>query len=180
MINPFTAQTKIAQIQKDVLAPLYTISPATENSSHGWLLAETGRAIAKHTLFIENVCSSRLVAAVFRIVKVLGGADQLTQEDFDRFTSYVNDGGIVAMQKMLLAVDKEKVFVAELQGLPPHVQKNAAKMLEKANILHSDFIREFFNRSFGSTAKVPGKLQENLASSTHFISRLTLLAEEYS
>lgn len=180
MINPFTAQVKIEQLQKDVLVQLYTMSSTQEDAGHDWLLAETGRAIAKHQRFIEEVCASRLIAAIFKIVKILGGADQLTQEDFDRFTSYVNDGGIKAMLKMLLAADKEKVFVSELQGLPVQVQKNAAKMLAKANTLHTDFITDFFKQSFGSVAQAPEKLRSNLAASTDFISRLTVLAERYS
>lgn len=179
MINPFTAQSKIAQIQKDVLAPLYTMSPAGEGVSHDWLLAETGRAVARHQTFIEEVCSSRLIAAVFKIVKLLGGADQLTQDDFDRFTSYVNDGGIKAMQKMLLAVDKEKMFLSELQGLPIHVQKNAAQMLAKANILHTDFIQDFFKQSYGSMEQTPKQLRENLAASSTFITGLTDIATKF-
>lgn len=180
MINPFTIQSKIAQIQKDVLAPLYTMSPAFVDGKHPWLLAETGRAITRHQKFIEEICASRLIAAVFKVVKILGGADQLSEEDFDRFTSYVNEGGIAAMQKMLLAADKERVFLDELTGLPSHVQKNAAKMLAKANTLHTDFIEDFFGQNHGSIAQTPVRLRENLAASTDFISRLTLLAEDYS
>lgn len=179
MINPFTIQSNIAKIQKDVLAPMYTMSPAFEDGDHAWLLAETGRAIAKHQNFIEEICSSRLVAVVFKIVKVLGGAVQLSEDDFERFTSYVNEGGIAAMLKMLLAADKERVFVDELKDLPPHVQKNAAKMLAKSNVLHSEFIEEFFKKNYGSIVQTPTRMRDNLTASTLFISRLTLLAEEY-
>ena len=89
-----------------------------EDTDHAWLLVETGRAIAAHQGYIEELCRSRLVAVIFKIVKLKGGADQLTEEDFDRFTSYVNDGGIRVMIKMLLSPDKEKTFVAELLLLP--------------------------------------------------------------
>ncbi len=180
MINPFTVQSKIAQIQKDVLAPLYTMSPAFQDGNHDWLLAETGRAIVNHQKFIEDICFSRLVAAVFKIVKILGGADQLSEEDFDRFTSYVNESGIAAMQKMLLAADKDRAFVDELKGLPSDVQKNAARMLAKANTLHTDFIEDYFKKNHGSIGQTPSRLRENFAASTSFISRLTLLAEDYA
>ena len=115
MVNPFTAGTKIRKIQQDVLRPLYTMYPGQEAAKFSWLLVETGRAISHHRPFMEEVCRSHLVAIIFKIIKLLGGADQLTEEDFTRFTSYVNDGGIKAMVKMLLSADKEKTFIDELK-----------------------------------------------------------------
>ncbi len=178
MVNPFTAQAKISRIQQDVLRPLYTMTPDQEQVEHAWLLVETGRAIASHQSYIEEVCCSRLVAAIFKIVKLLGGADQLTEEDFDRFTSYVNDGGLKALVKMLLSSDKEKTFVDELQGLPPHVQNNAPMMLQKSSSLHSDFITGFLKDSYGSLQKSPQKLRDNFSKSDAFIKRLASLAAE--
>lgn len=176
MINPFTAQADIKRIQQDVLRPLYTLHEGQEAAAHAWLLAETGRAIAKHRRYIEDVCSSRLVAIIFKIVKFLGGAEQLTSEDFSRFTSYVNDGGIQAMIRMLLDVDKEATFIRELQGLPDHVQANAAPMLAKAKSLHTDFITGFFQENFGSVNNTPAKLRDNFYKSREFIERLVQLA----
>jgi len=176
MINPFTAQADISRIQQDVLRPLYTMYSGQETAPHAWLLAETGRAIAGHRRYIEDVCSSRLVAIIFKIVKFLGGAERLTAEDFSRFTSYVNDGGLQAMITMLLAVDKEATFIEELQRLPDHVRKNAAPMLTKAKSLHTDFITGFFQESFGSVEKTPLKLRDNFVRSREFIDRLVQLA----
>lgn len=176
MVNPFTAQTKISRIQQDVLHPLYTMHAGQESSKHDWLLVETGRAIAKHQKYIEEICSSRMVAAIFKIVKMLGGADQLTEEDFTRFTSYVNDGGIKAMIKMLLSPNKEKTFVAELQHLPQNVKENAPLMLAKSNTLHQDFISGFLKENYGSVKNSPEKLRDNFAKSTAFIETLTRLA----
>lgn len=178
MLNPFTAHAKIQRIQQDVLYPLYTMHASQENADHGWLLGETGRAIAIHQGYIEKVCCSRLVAVIFKIVKLLGGADQLTEEDFDSFTAYVNDGGIRAMIKMLLSAEKERTFVAELQYLPINVQQNAARMLQKSRSLHKDFITGFFKETYGSLNNTPAKLQSNLRKSDEFIGRLTILAEE--
>ncbi len=176
MINPFTAQAEISRIQQDVLRPLYTMYLGQDAAPHAWLLAETGRAIADHRQYIEEVCNSRLVAIVFKIIKFLGGAEQLTAEDFARFTSYVNDGGIQAMIAMLLAVDKENTFVEELRGLPDHVRANAAPMLAKAKDLHTDFIYGFFQESFGSVENTPSKLRDNFAKSREFMHRLVQLA----
>lgn len=178
MFNPFTAQAKISRIQQDVLHPLYTRYSGQEKSEHAWLLVETGRAIAAHQRYIEEVCASRLVAAIFKIVKLLGGADQLTEEDFARFTAYVNDGGIKAMIKMLLSSEKEKTFVYELRQLPADVQKNAPQMLVKSKDLHHDFITGFFKENYGSLQTTPAKLQENFAQSDDFIARLALLARQ--
>jgi hypothetical protein len=178
MINPFTAQAKIARIQQDVLRPLYTVYPGCESMAHDWLLAETGREIIKHQRFIEELCRSRLVAMIFKIVKFLGGAERLTEEDFSRFTSYVNDGGIGAMVKMLLAANKEQTFVDELQRLPVHVRKNAPLMLEKSVELHGDFINGFFRECYGSIDSTPPRLRNNYAESRKFICRLVVLAEE--
>ena len=180
MINPFTAQADICRIQQDVLRPLYTMYAGQEAAPHAWLLAETGRAIAGHRRYIEDVCSSRLVAVIFKIVKFLGGAEQLTAEDFARFTSYVNDGGLQAMITMLLAVDKEATFTQELQRLPHHVRANAAPMLTKAKSLHTDFITGFFQESFGSVDKTPLKLRDNFVRSREFIDRLVQLATTQS
>jgi hypothetical protein len=176
MINPFTAQAEISRIQQDVLRPLYTMYSGQEAAPHAWLLAETGRAIAGHRRYIEEVCSSRLVAIIFKIIKFLGGAEQLTAEDFARFTSYVNDGGLQAMIAMLLAIDKENTFVDELQRLPDHVRANAAPMLAKAKSLHTDFITGFFQEAFGSVDSTPVKLRDNFIRSREFINRLVQLA----
>lgn len=178
MVNPFTASTKISRIQQDVLQPLYTMNSGQESADHSWLLVETGRAISKHQSYIEEVCCSRLVAIIFKIVKLLGGADQLTEDDFDRFTAYVTDGGIKAMIKMLLAADKEKTFIDELQHLPVHVQANAPQMLAKSKSLHQDFITGFFKENYGSLKNSPQKLKENFSKSNDFIERLSLLATE--
>lgn len=176
MINPFTARAEITRIQQDVLRPLYTMYSGQEKAPHASLLAETGRAIAHHRRSIEEVCGSRLVAIIFRIVKFLGGAEQLTAEDFARFTSYVNDGGIQAMIIMLLAVDKENTFVEELRRLPGHVRANAAPMLAKAKSLHTDFITVFFQETFGSVENTPEKLRDNFVRSREFMDRLVQLA----
>ena len=69
MFNPFTAQAKISRIQQDVLRPLYTMYAGQEDTDHAWLLVETGRAIAAHQGYIEELCRSRLVAVIFKIVK---------------------------------------------------------------------------------------------------------------
>ncbi len=176
MINPFTAQKKISRIQQDVLYPLYTMYPDQENTDHTRLLVETGRAIAAHQSFLEEVCCSRLVKVIFKIVKLLGGADQLTEEDFDRFTAYVNDGGIKSMVKMLLSSDKEQTFVYELQQLPAKVRANAPQMLAKSQSLHKDFITGFFRENYGSVKNTPQKLQNNFSKSDDFIAKLTFLA----
>lgn len=178
MINPFTAQAKVRQIQRDVLHPLYTMYPGQQESEHEQLLTETGKAIARHKDFIHSVCQSLLVSIIFSVVKLLGGAEQLTREDFDRFTSYVNDGGIDAMLAMLGAEDKDEVFLKELITLPPHVQQNAPLMLARANGLHEDFIRDYFSKAFGSFEATPLKLRDNFEQSTAFIARLTTLAEQ--
>lgn len=178
MINPFTAQAKISRIQQDVLHPLYTMHSGQENTDHTWLLVETGRAIATHQGYIEKVCRSQLVVVIFKIVKLLGGADQLTEEDFARFTAYVNEGGIKAMVKMLLSADKEKTFVSELQHLPGDVQKDAPQMLIKSKSLHSDFITGFFKENYGSLKTTPPKLHSNFLQSNDFIERLSFLASE--
>lgn len=178
MVNPFTAPAKISRIQQDVLQPLYTMYSGQENTKHAWLPVETGRAIAKHQSYIEEVCCSRLVAVIFKIVKLLGGADQLTEEDFDRFTAYVTDGGIEAMIKMLLASEKENTFVDELQHLPVNVQATAPQMLAKSKSLHKDFITGFFKENYGFVKNSPQKLQDNFSKSNDFIERLTLLAME--
>lgn len=176
MVNPFTIQARIRTIQQDVLRPLYTLEPGSEEKSHAWLLVETGRAIGRHQHYIEELCTSRLVSAAFKIVKLLGGAEQLTEEDYYRFTSYVNDGGIKAMVKMLLSVNKEKTFVEELARLPPDVRQNASRMLNKASDLHSDFITGYLRESFGSVANSPSKILENFQKSQNFIKSLAALA----
>ncbi len=157
-------------------APCTPCIPARRLPPIPGLLAETGRAIAGHRRYIEEVCASTLVAIIFKIVKFLGGAEQLTAEDFARFTSYVNDGGLQAMIKMLLAVDKEGTFVVELQGLPEHVRANAAPMLAKAKSLHTDFITGFFQETFGSVEATPAKLRDNFVRSRDFMNRLVQLA----
>lgn len=178
MVNVFTLQSKIAAMQDEVLAPLYTMHADQGKVSHDWLLAQTGRAIANHQRYIEEICRSKLVAAAFKIVKMLGGAGQLQADDFQRFTNYVNDGGIKAMIKMLLAAEKESVFLSELKKLPADIQQNAPAMLTKSAELHSEYIDSYFRRQFGSINNTPPPLRANFTSSTVFITRLATLAKK--
>ena len=178
MINPFTAEPKIRKIQQEVLHPLYTLYDGQDVAQHSWLLVETGRAISSHQQFIEEVCRSSVVAVIFKIIKMLGGANQLTEEDFSRFTAYVNDGGIQAMIKMLLSANKEKTFVDELKRLPLPIQQNAPLMLTKSRSLHRDFVTGFFKETHDSVEKTPQKLRDNFAKSDEFINRLAHLAAE--
>jgi len=180
MINPFTIQSKISRLQQDVLTPLYTMHPEQAKMDHGWLLVLTGRVIEANRTFLEELAASNLVAAVFKIVKLLGGAGDLTEDDFDRFTSYINDGGLKAMVAMLLASDKEKTFVAELKSLPPEIRANASAMLKKSASLHHDFIRGYFKEQHGDFQAAPAKLRENFKKSEQFILRLASLASKYS
>ncbi len=178
MINPFTIQQKISKLQQKVLQPLYRMYKDQEEMQHEWLLVMTGRVIASNQQFIEELTRSRLVAAVFKIVKLLGGADNLTESDFARFTSYVNEGGIKSMVKMLLAANKEKMFVMELKELPQHNRENAQQMLTKSATLHHEFITGFFKQQYGSIQATPAKLIANFEKSTDFINRLAFLAAE--
>ncbi|MBW2659407.1 MAG: hypothetical protein JRC87_07445 [Deltaproteobacteria bacterium] len=177
MINPFTADSKIKKIQQEVLRPLYTVYPGQDSAKFSWLLVETGRAISRHQPFIEEACRSQLVAIIFKIIKLLGGADQLSEDDFSRFTAYANDGGIKAMVKMLLSADKEKTFIDELKELPPHVRENAPPMLTKSRSLHNDFVIGFFEEMHGSLERTPEKLRVNFKKSDEFIKRLAALAD---
>lgn len=177
MINPFTVSGKIKQIQNDVLHPLYTVQDDDKQPSYEDLLGKTGQAIARHQPFIEEVSSSTLVALIFTIVKLFGGADSLTEKDFQRFTSYVNDGGLQAMITMLLATDKDKVFTEELGQLDRHIRENAAPMLKKSRELHREFISGFFLEKYGSLEQTPQELQKNFSRSDAFIKHLSELAD---
>lgn len=176
MVNPFTVQSQIYTLQKEVLRPLYTNYPGQESAEHEWLLVKTGRVIAEHQSFIEELCRSRFIAVVFKIIKLLGGAEQLTSEDFNRFTSYVRDGGIGAMVRMLLAADKEKTFLSELRTLSKQIRSNAPMMLSKSSKLHKDFINGYFVQQYGTPHEIPTKLLENFEKSTAFIERLAVMA----
>lgn len=176
MINPFTLQSKIQKLQNDVLQPLYTMHNQQEGGRHDWLMAETAKVIEKNRPFLEEVSRSNFIAALFTIVKMFGGADKLSHDDFNRFTRYVHDGGLKAMVKMLLSVEKEETFLDELASLPRHIRKNAPHMLTKSAELHDDFIDGYFRRHYGEPGAVPIKLQDNRLRSTAFIRSLAGIA----
>jgi len=178
MVNPFTIQSKISRLQQEVLSPLYTMHPAQETVGHEWLLTLTGRVIEKNRKFLEEIATSKLVATVFKIVKLLGGADGLSEADFKRFTLYVNAGGLRAMVKMLLAADKQKIFLSELRTLSAVNRNNAPQMLKKSAELHRDFIRGFFKEQYGHVKNTPAKLVDNFEKSNAFILQLASLAEK--
>lgn len=180
MVNPFTIQSKIHKLQQEVLAPLYTMHPEQETVGHEWLLTLTGRVIEKNRKFLEEIAASRLVATVFKIVKLLGGADGLSEADFERFTSYVNAGGLRAMVKMLLAADKQTTFLSELKTLPAVNRNNAPQMLKKSAELHHDFIKDFFKEQYGNVKNTPTKLVDNFDKANEFILQLAALADAYS
>lgn len=178
MINPFTLQSKILKLQQDVLQPLYTMHSSQEKGRHDWLMAETAKVIERNRGFLEEVSRSSFIAAIFTIVKLFGGADQLSHDDFNRFTRYVNDGGLEAMVKMLMSVDKEKTFLEELASLPRHIRENAPLMLTKSAELHEDFIEGYFRQQYGGLEATPFKLQDNRLKSTTFIQNLAAIAEK--
>lgn len=180
MINPFTLHSKIHRLQNDVMESLYTMHKKQQEAKHDWLLAMTGKVIEANRSFLEELSRSNLISMIFAIVKLFGGADQLSMDDFNRFTSYVNDGGLKAMTKMLLATDKEKVFLSELKSLPPHIQVNARNMLEKSALLHHDFIKGYLIQQYGSFDATPEKLQDNFIKSTAFIKSLSEVAGKYT
>lgn len=155
MINPFTLQSQIHRLQHDVMEPLYTMHKGQLGAKHDWLLAVTGKVIEANRSFLEEMSRSSLISTIFAVVKLFGGADQLSMDDFHRFTSYVNEGGLEAMTKMLLAADKEKVFLSQLDSLPPHIQVNARHMLAKSAVLHNDFIEGYLIQQYGSLDAAP-------------------------
>jgi hypothetical protein len=176
MINPFTISAKISRLQQEVLRPLYNMHSEQESAQHDWLLVLTGRVIEKNRLFLEDIASSSLVAVIFKIVKLFGGADELSEADFDRFTAYVNAGGLKSMVNMLLAADKQQTFLTELRKLPLANRENAQPLLKKSAELHEDFIKGFFVEQYGSLQKTPPKLIANFEKSTEFILQLADLA----
>ncbi|WP_136805159.1 hypothetical protein [Desulfosediminicola flagellatus] len=178
MINPFTIHSKISKLQQDVLLPLYTMHPDQEKTDHEWLLVLTGRVIENNRPFLEGIAKSSLVAAVFKIVKLLGGAEELTDTDFNSFKSYINAGGLKAMVKMLLATDKYNSFRSELRQLPLSNRQNAHQMLAKSALLHQQFITEYLNDQYGSITATPAKLVSNFEKSTEFINSLAAIAHE--
>ena len=179
MLNPFTLQAKITKLQKDVLEPLYTMHEDQEKAEHSWLLHRTGQVIEKNRLFIEDLSQSLLITVAFSIIKILGGADNLSNEDFDRFSSYVRDGGLKAMVKMLLSADKEQTFIAELLSLPTEIRQNAPAMLTKSAALHDEYMTAYFKQNYGSLKSTPKKLLDNSQKSTEFITRLADLARKH-
>ncbi len=178
MINPFAVAGKITTIQQEVLAPLYGTSAQYEDTPFALRLAETGRVIDRHQQFFEEVSRSSLVAMIFKIIQMFGGADGLTEQDFSRFTSYVNDGGLQAMIAMLKSDNMEKTFVDELTKLASHVLENAPPMLEKSRELHQDFIQGYLSDEYGSFAQSPKRLQQNFLLADEFILRLAELSRK--
>lgn len=177
MINPFTIGSRITALQQEVLAPLYTMHGNQEESEHDWLMEETGRIVEKNIPFLEEAAKSSLVSTIFTLVKLFGGAEGLSHDDFNRFTGYVNNGGLRAMVRMLLSEDKEATFLSELKCLPADIQSNAHLMLDKSAVLHDEFIEGYFHQQYGSFEAAPSKLRANRRKSTEFIRRLAQLAE---
>jgi len=151
-----------------------------ENADHSWLLYLTGQIIEENRPFLEELSHSNLVAIAFSIIKLLGGAQSLSNEDFDRFSSYVRDGGLKAMVKMLLSAEKEHTFISELRSLPKDIRQNAPAMLEKSAALHEEFMAAYFKQNYGSIKATPQKLLKNNHKSTAFIARLADLARKQS
>lgn len=177
MINPLTLYSKIQQLQLDVLGPLY-IDHTNQMKTHDELLRFTGKSIEPWKGFIEDVFNSTFVKLAFKVVKALGFADQLTKEDFQRFTNYVNDGGLDAMLNMLKCVDMEKAFMEELAMLPPEIQLNAPIMLEKARVLHQDYILGYLQKKYGPAKFIPSILLRRQRETDEFIEKLAKLAHK--
>lgn len=177
MINPLTLYSKIKELQADVLEPLYT-NHTSQDKGHEELLRLTAKRIIPHKLFIEEIFRSTFVKVAFTIVKALGFADQLTNDDFARFTNYVNDGGIDGMLNMLKSADMELAFMEELGKLPSHIQLNAPIMLDKARSLHHDFITGYLHDIYGPTQDIPPVLLLRERETDAFIDTLSKLAHK--
>jgi len=173
MINPLTLYYKIMRMQKEVMKPLYG-TPGYAHLDHNVLLLLTGKAIAPHAAFIHEVCNSSFIAVCFKCLKLIGGATQLTEEDFERFTNYVKDGGLEATLKMLEADDKFKAFSDELAILPKRVRDNAELMLTKFKVLHTDFVMTHLCKNNYGT--MPEICTKRVIQTNAFIARLMLLS----
>lgn len=178
MINPLTLYSKIKQLQLDVLGPLYVDHNKQHEKTHEELLYITGKRIAEDKDFIEDVCKSKFIRLAFKLIHMLGGADGLTVEDFDRFTNYVNDGGLDAMLNMLKSPDMDKAFVEELNVLPRHVRDNAYDMLKKARYLHEDYVSEYLKARYGTVNNIPSILLQRLNETNNFMDGLVVLAKK--
>jgi len=175
MINPLTLYSNIKNLQTQVLAPLYTIH-SFQTDTHDSLLFITGKTVKEYKSFIVDVCNSSLIRVVFKVIKALGGAEQLTTDDFNHFTNYVKDGGLDAMILMLESDNKEDVFVHELIGLPQSIQDNAFDMLTKARALHEDYISDYLLKEYGIVKDVPPILYQRMRETNEFIDKLVKLA----
>jgi hypothetical protein len=174
MINPLTLYSKIMRMQKEVMKPLYGNHPSYAHVNHDKLLLLTGKAIAPHVALIHEVCSSPFIAVYFKCIKLIGGAPHLTEEDFERFTNYVKDGGLEAMLKMLEADDKFKAFSDELAVLPQRVRDNAELMITKSRVLHSEFVISYLHKN--NAGPMPEVCAERLLQTNAFIDRLMQLS----
>lgn len=177
MINPLTLYSKIMKIQKEVMLPLYGNHPGYVKVDHDILLKLVGKRIEPHVEFIHELCNSKFIAVAFKFIKLIGGAPQLTEEDFERFTNYVKDGGVEAMLVMLDADDKFKAFSAELERLPQRVRNNAELMLTKSKVLHEEFVEEYLRKEY-KTVKNASVPLRRLAETDLFIERLIQLSRE--
>lgn len=176
MINPLTLYSNIMKIQAEVMKPLYGNHPGYDNIEHNVLLYLTGKKIAPHAAFIHELCNSTFIAVAFKFIKLIGGAPQLTEEDFERFTNYVKDGGIEAMLIMLDSEDKFKAFSEELERLPQRVRDNAEEMLRKSRSLHKEFVLEYLRKEY-KNKKMPEAPLHRLNETDLFIEKLVQLAE---
>lgn len=177
MLNFFTLQNKVGTLQKDVLGPLYTVHNL-QGKPHKDLLYLTGEQIAKYRIFIEEVFNSTVVWLAFKVVKILGGAASLSEDDFNHFTGYIKAGGLDSMLAMLEADDMFKAFSVELLKLPPEVQADAPYMLKRAQKLHMEFIDAYFKREWGSVDDVCPELIKRQVETNQFIGKLIILAED--
>jgi hypothetical protein len=174
MINPLTLYSKIMRMQKEVMKPLYGNHPSYAHVNHDKLLLLTGKAIAPHVALIHEVCSSPFIAVYFKCIKLIGGAPQLTEDDFERFTNYVKDGGLEAMLRMLEAEHKFNTFSDELAVLPQRVRDNAELMLTKSKVLHTDFVIAYLRKN--NDGPIPEVCTNRVLQTNAFIDRLMQLS----
>lgn len=177
MLNFFTLQNKVSALQRDVLGPLYTVHNL-QGKSHQDLLYLTGEQVSKYKNFIEEVFDSTIVWLAFKVVKILGGAASLSEDDFKHFTGYIKAGGLDSMLAMLEADDMFETFSSELLKLPPEVQADAHHMLKRAQKLHTEFIDAYFKREWGSVDEVCPELIKRQVETNQFIGKLIILAED--
>lgn len=170
MLNPFTLQPKLMKAQRELMEPLYTVN--NNGKSHVENVRLTGERLNTHLELVEELCSSAFAPAGYKVLQLIGGASNMTKDDYAWFVKFVRAGYLTQVIEMLREPNMTKAFVLSFKNMQDGMSMDVPNMIQVACRLHQEFVADYLVKEYGSLRDVPEELMTNMKRTIAFLQHL--------